>query len=128
VSSAVERLIADDAGAAAPPRRNGELVFDAPWQSRAFGLAVALHDTGSVDYEEFRGRLIEEIAAWEGGHDAADAGWSYYERWLHALERVVVERGIATGDELRRAAHEIAHDHAHDHDHLRADELERGAS
>ena len=29
-------------GAAALPRRNGELVFDAPWQGRAFGLALAL--------------------------------------------------------------------------------------
>lgn len=29
-------------GAAALPRRNGELVFEAPWQGRAFGLALAL--------------------------------------------------------------------------------------
>ena len=27
-------------GVAALPRKNGELVFEAPWQGRAFGLAV----------------------------------------------------------------------------------------
>jgi hypothetical protein len=27
-------------GPAAPPRSNGELVFAAPWESRAFGLAA----------------------------------------------------------------------------------------
>jgi hypothetical protein len=29
---------------AALPRRNGELVFDAPWQGRAFGLALVIVD------------------------------------------------------------------------------------
>ena len=33
-------------GAAAVPRKNGELVFDAPWQSRAFGMVVGLVQKG----------------------------------------------------------------------------------
>ena len=33
----------DSSGPAAPPRDNGELVFAAPWESRAFGLALALN-------------------------------------------------------------------------------------
>ena len=44
-----EQLDPDVASAdapAAPPRDNGELVFEAPWESRAFGVAVALHDAG----------------------------------------------------------------------------------
>ena len=39
-----ERLAAADGGAAAPPRSNGELVFEAPWESRSFGMAVALSE------------------------------------------------------------------------------------
>ena len=31
-------------GEASLPRSNGELIFDAPWEGRAFGLAVALND------------------------------------------------------------------------------------
>jgi len=114
----VSRLVADATGRAAPPRSNGELVFDAPWQSRAFGLAVALHDTGAVDYDDFQSRLISEIAGWESDHDPDDPTWSYYERWLDALEQVIVERGLAAADELEAERHAVAHRHAHDHDHL----------
>ena len=40
--------VLDVAGAAAPPRSNGELVFAEPWESRAFGMAVTLADAGVV--------------------------------------------------------------------------------
>ena len=30
------------------PRQNGELVFAAPWEARAFGLAVALNEAGET--------------------------------------------------------------------------------
>ncbi|GAB7145686.1 hypothetical protein LRC484719_42880 [Mycobacterium riyadhense] len=49
---------------ATPPRRNGELVFEAPWESRAFGLAVALAELNRYAWEEFRLQLIGEIADW----------------------------------------------------------------
>jgi nitrile hydratase accessory protein len=95
-----------------PPRANGELVFEAPWESRAFGAAVALHEAGALDYERFRAALIEEIAASDG---------AYYERWAAALERVLVAGGVVSEDELdaRAAAleHEWSHDHDHDHHH-----------
>jgi nitrile hydratase accessory protein len=108
------------------PRRNGELVFEAPWEARAFGVAVALCREHGLDWDEFRGRLIAEIGAWEAEHGAATEGWSYYERWLAALERLVVERGLVAPAELDTRTAEIAHavahehddhDHHHDHDH-----------
>jgi nitrile hydratase accessory protein len=105
-------------GPAAPPRANGELVFRAPWESRAFGVAIALHDAGAIDYEDFRSRLIGEISA----HADADAddGSDYYERWLDALQQLLVERGIVSTAELDARSVEIAHawdhDHAHAHD------------
>ena len=33
------------------PRANGELVFEAPWQSRAFGIAIALVERQASDWE-----------------------------------------------------------------------------
>ncbi len=33
-------------GDVALPRSNGELVFNVPWEGRAFGIAVALKDSG----------------------------------------------------------------------------------
>ena len=91
-----------------PPRSNGELVFEAPWESRAFGVAVALRETGALDYERFRGALIEEIAASDG---------AYYERWAAALERVLVAGGVVSADELDARAAALEHEWSHDHDH-----------
>jgi len=81
-------------GPAALPRRNGELVFEAPWQGRVFGMALAVVERLGVQWTEFQRRLIAEIAA----HPDAP----YYDAWLAALERLVVEHGLATADELGR--------------------------
>ena len=64
------------------PRRNGELAFDAPWQSRVFGLAAAVIDHAYAgDREPFRQQLIEAIAA--------EPGRPYWESWTAALEALV---------------------------------------
>jgi len=82
--------------AAAVPRRNGELVFDEPWQGRVFGMAVALSEQGQLPWEEFRQALIAEIAAGE----ARGGEFRYYHAWLAAFERVLAERGAVRPDEL----------------------------
>ena len=103
----VEDAVAYMTGNAALPRRNGELVFDAPWESRAFGLAVGLSQAGVFTWAAFRERLIAEIAEWEAaGHPAEE--WSYYACWLHALEELLEERGIATDAELDALMEAIA--------------------
>src|SRR4029077_10476372 len=77
-----DALALDAEGAAAPPRSNGELVFEAPWESRAFRIAVALSERDAFEWERFRQRLIAEIGVWERGGRRSAEGWSYYERWL----------------------------------------------
>ena len=108
----------DSAGPAAPPRDNGELVFAAPWESQAFGVALALHDAGRIDWEDFRQSLIREIADWEAAHPSGE-GWSYYECWLRSLERLVSGTGLVAADDLRARRAELAarpagHDHRHE--------------
>ena len=110
----------DSAGPAAPPRDNGELVFTAPWESQAFGVALALHDAGCIDWEDFRQSLIREIGDWEAAHPSGD-GWNYYECWLGSLERLVNRRGLVTAEDLRArldllAARPEGYDHRHDHE------------
>jgi nitrile hydratase accessory protein len=83
-------------GPSALPRKNGELVFEAPWEGRAFGMAVALSDQRLYGWDEFRARLIDEIAT----AAAADTYSTYYERWLAALETVLTARGLITRTEL----------------------------
>lgn len=75
------------------PRRNGELAFDAPWQSRAFGMAAAVVETRlAMDWEPFRRELIAAIAA--------DEQRPYWESWTVALERLLVSTGLVSADEL----------------------------
>jgi nitrile hydratase accessory protein len=116
----VQAEVTSMAGAAAMPRSNGELVFEEPWQARAFGVAVALVEEQGLEWEEFRGRLIDEIGAWEREHGPGSGdAYSYYERWLAALERLVLERGMVSSAELEEeilhVAASDAHDHPHDH-------------
>ena len=86
------------AGEAALPRRNGELVFDAPWQGRVLGMALAVVRERGLDWDEFRQRLIAAIDA--------DPTRSYYESWTAALTDLVVDLGVAGADEVDgRAAH-----------------------
>jgi hypothetical protein len=65
--------------------------FDTPWENRVFALAVALHEAGVVERKEFAG--------------------------YHELERLLVESGVVTADEIAWAADATANERAHDHDH-----------
>jgi nitrile hydratase accessory protein len=80
---------------AAPPRQNGELVFEAPWQGRVFGMALALAERGAYPWDVFRDRLIAEIQG--GAPDADDTlppAEVYYRHWLAALEALLVDREL----------------------------------
>ncbi len=119
-SAIAEALAADTDGGAAPPRSNGELVFEAPWESRAFGVAVALSERRAFEWERFRQELIAEIAAWEREHaERSDVGWSYYERWLASLEHLLLADGLLSAAEIeaRMAKLEEHDEHEHDHSH-----------
>jgi len=124
MSGPADGLIVDTKGAAAPPRVNGELAFDQPWESRAFGLAVALCQGGHYEWVQFRARLIDEIASWDVQSRTNQERWSYYDCWLAALERLVVDEGLLGQQELWERAVQVAddaeHEHdAHDHDRVR---------
>ncbi len=113
---ALDVTLLDVTGPAAPPRRNGELVFSEPWESRAFGMAVTLHAAGSFDWEDFRSELMAAIARWEADNPSGD-GFVYYRCWLEALERVLAAEGVvAAGDVEDRAGVLACRPAGHDHD------------
>ena len=108
-------------GVEALPRKNGELVFDALWEGRAFGMAAALNEQGTYLWREFRDQLVDEITA----ADAVGDESTYYERFLAAFEKLAVARGLVTTEELDQRTEEYASgvrsdfddDDHHDHDH-----------
>ena len=105
-----------DNSEAAPPRDNGELVFEAPWQSRAFGVAADLVDSGSFSWNDFRQQLIEAIQAWEALEGADQPPWDYYTCWVTALEQLVFSKVLLDPTELDlRSSEYVERPHGHDH-------------
>lgn len=93
------------------PRHNGELLFTAPWEARAFGLAVALSERGVYAWGEFSRALAGLIRVAE----QQNQNEKYYERWLESLEHLALEKGLVQPGELAaRMAQLAAHD---DHEH-----------
>lgn len=98
-------------GDAALPRINGELVFNEPWEGRAFGLAAALTESGVSNWADFRDRLNEVTAS----RDEHGGETGYYERWFQALERLALENGLVTSAELDARTEALASDQHDDH-------------
>ena len=97
----VQALVCDMPGGGGDER-----MFSAPWELRAFALAVAAFHSGQFQWAEFQQQLIASIQEWESG-DRSDA-WSYYERWLDALENVLADKGSLTGEALSaEEAHQL---------------------
>jgi hypothetical protein len=93
MSGEIVRLeIADMRGQGALPRVNGELVFSAPWEGRALAMAIGVVQSLDLAWDEFRLRLVAEIAS--------DPQRPYYESWLAALERLLIERDAVSAETL----------------------------
>ena len=74
------------------PTRGDEPVFAEPWEGRAFALSVETVERLAVPWDAFRQRLIAAIDD--------DPHRPYYESWLAALERLVLDHHAADADEL----------------------------
>jgi len=70
-----------------------EPVFHADWEGRVLGLVNSMLGSAGVNVDEFR-HAIERIPP------ARYLASSYYERWLLAVETLLLERGIVTREEL----------------------------
>jgi nitrile hydratase accessory protein len=113
--SASEReRVLPDAGPAAPPRANGELVFAAPWEGRLFGLTLAMLEAGRFEWPEFQSRLIAAIAKHEAERGRGE--YRYYACWLEAFCALARHAGWLDPAELAALERELAarpagHDH-----------------
>ncbi len=95
--------VAEMSGVSSLPRKSGELVFHDAWERRVFALAVALCEQGAYQWDDFRDRLIAEIAAAERSEGTADVPSphpGYYEHWLAAFEKLLVEKGICMPEQI----------------------------
>lgn len=93
-----------------PPRDNGEILFQRPWEGRAFGMAIALSKQGCYEWEDFRQALIASIAEWESAHSKDDPDWDYYLRWLSSLEKLVLAASLVSEQELEVRTQQVLAD------------------
>jgi nitrile hydratase accessory protein len=80
-------------GAAALPRKSGELLFHADWERRAFALAVNLAERGVFRWGEFQRQLIKAVSDAERD-DPLRPTRGYYESWLVALEALLGQKRL----------------------------------
>jgi nitrile hydratase beta subunit len=80
------------------PEPEGELWHEA-WEPRALALTLAMGATGSWNIDQSR-------SARETLPDYPQL--SYYRIWLAALQRLMVERGMVTDDEIAEARAQVA--------------------
>jgi nitrile hydratase accessory protein len=107
-TTSMESVIAYMPEETAPPRKNGELDFQDPWERLSFGVVLALYEEKHyTSWDDFRDRLIQEIAKWEKAEQKDNPDWNYYEQWLKALERLVVETGMLDKSDIDARANEI---------------------
>jgi nitrile hydratase accessory protein len=98
-------LAAAEPVAPIPRDADGALAFEAPWQAQAFAMTLVLHERGLFTWNEWASTLATEISRAQAAGDPDD-GSTYYRHWLAAIERLVVDKGVATSGHLdtRRAA------------------------
>ena len=98
------------------PRDSDGPVFAEPWQAQAFAVVVELTEAGTISREEWAdclGAVLQEAT----DRGQYDTGERYYDHWLAALERIIVEKNLAAPDELKSEGESIReHDH-HNREH-----------
>jgi nitrile hydratase accessory protein len=90
------------------PRDADGPVFCEPWEAQAFAMTLALHECGLFSWKEWAEALGAEIKRAQDAGDP-DTGETYYLHWLTALEWLVAEKGVASGEVLARTKHAWEH-------------------
>ena len=98
------------------PRDAEGPVFSEPWQAQAFAVVVQLTEAGELTWKEWAehlGAVLRE--AEERGE--FDTGERYYEHWLTAVERLVVEKKLTGWEDLTREGEAIRENDHHRREH-----------
>ena len=86
-----------------PPEPQPEKPFEAPWQAKAFALALHLSERGLFTWPEWTQRFAE-VARQNGGLADVSEADAYWRNWVLTLERIMAEKGHGAPDQLDRLA------------------------
>jgi nitrile hydratase accessory protein len=99
--------------------RSEQTTFSAPWEARAFAIAVQLAESGVCTWDDFRRHLIREIgiADRERAHAWVEPGEGYYTYFLRALEALLREKGVVDDRALKSRMDAITAGESEPHQH-----------
>lgn len=77
------------------PRKDGEAVFNEPWEARAFAMAVELNEKGVFSWSEWGNIFSANLKVNSQSQQPA----SYYRVWMKTLEQLVEAKEISNRKE-----------------------------
>ncbi len=82
-----------------PPDAAAHGGFEQPWQAHVFALTLVLHARGLFSWSHWAATLGAEIQQARAGGQTDD-GTDYYTHWTNALERMLIDKGLATSQQI----------------------------
>lgn len=79
---------------------DADVAFAEPWQAKAFAMVVKLAEAGHFSWPEWVECFSKEVAAATAVEAAGGRPKSYYEQWLDAAERIMIEKGVTSKEQL----------------------------
>jgi nitrile hydratase accessory protein len=77
-----------------------DVSFAEPWEAKAFAIILKLSAAGHFTWAEWVDTFSREVAAATEGAAAAENAPTYYEQWLAAAEKILIQKGLTSRDQL----------------------------
>lgn len=97
------------------PGESDEPVFHAPWEAKAFAIVNQLAAKAYCSWPEWTDYLAAEITATE---QDAPGSKAYYEQWIAACEKLLIEKGIIEAQAINKKIDDLIAEQEADHQHV----------
>jgi nitrile hydratase accessory protein len=74
--------------------------FAEPWEAKAFAIILNLSAAGHFTWAEWVETFSAEVAAATAAAAAGGSAPTYYEQWLAAAEKILIQKGLTSRDQL----------------------------
>jgi nitrile hydratase accessory protein len=74
--------------------------FAEPWEAKAFAIILKLSAAGHFSWAEWVDTFSREVAAATAAAAAGESAPTYYEQWLTAAEKILIQKGLTSRDQL----------------------------
>jgi len=81
-------------------RLDADVTFAEPWEAKAFAIVVKLAEAGHFTWREWVECFAKEVAAATAVEAEGGVPKMYYEQWLDAAERIMIEKGVTSKEQL----------------------------